>query len=157
MGSQAEATRLFVSHAAEHVTDGAGAIGCVGLAPETEGNFYVSIFLSIEPTDFTNQRLVFDAASSTPERSKAFYVRAYDEHGNIVMSWQSWSGALSAEAQEFSLTPPDDAGPLEWEPNRIEDQDRSHVTRLEFITGTGEKNVYFNATVDNVRAVPAAQ
>lgn len=156
MGRQLEATKLFVSHAAEHVTEGAGAVGAVSLAPEgTSGNTYISIYLPIEPTDFTAQSLVFNAATSTPDLSKAFYVRGYDLSGNIVISWSSWSGELGPEAREFALSPLSDSGGLTWEPQRIQDDDRSDVTRLEFITGTGEKGAYFNVTVDNVRAVPA--
>ena len=153
MRSQIEETKLFVSHAAEHVTEGAGAVGAVSLAPDTPGNTYVSIYLSIEPTDFTGRALVVDAASSTPERSQAFYVRGYAEDGDMVLSWQSWEGRLTAEAQQFTLTPGADSSGLRWEPQRVEDDDHSAVVRLEFITGTGEKDVYYNATVDNVRVV----
>jgi len=149
---QAEGTKLFVSFAADHVTEGAGAIGAVSLAPDAPGNTYLSIYLPIEPIDFTDRALVFDAASSTPDRSRALYVRAYDERGNIVMSWQSWDGRLATEAQQFTLVPGEDSSGLKWEPQRIESEDRSAVVRLEFITGTGEDNVYFNLTVDNVRA-----
>ncbi|MBD3292998.1 MAG: hypothetical protein GF393_08750 [Armatimonadia bacterium] len=153
MGPQSEETKLFVSHAAEHVTEGAGAIGAVSLAPDTPGNTYVSIYLSIEPTDFTDRALVVDAASSTPERSKAFYVRGYAEDGDMVLSWQSWEGRLTAEAQQFALVPGADSSGLRWEPQRVEDDDHSEVVRLEFITGTGEKDVHYNVTVDNVRVI----
>lgn len=153
MGAQIEETKLFISHAAEHVTEGAGAIGAVSLAPDTPGNTYVSIYLDIEPNDFSDRALIVDAASSTPERSKAFYVRGYAEDGDMVLSWQSWEGRLTAEAQQFTLTPGADSSGLRWEPDRVEDDDHSEVVRLEFITGTGEKDVYYNATVDNVRVV----
>jgi len=156
MGNNYDESKLFLSHAAEHVTEGVAAIGAVTRSAEdAKGNVYLSINLPIEPTDFTGRALAFDVASSTPERSQAFYVRAYDEFGSMVMSWQSWSGELTAEAQQFVLTPGTDAHGLAWEPNRVQTDDLSAVTRLEFITGTGEKGVYFNVTVDNVRAVPA--
>ena len=157
MGRQAEDSKLFLSHAAEHVMEGVAAIGGASFAPDTPGNFYLSIYLPIEATDFTDAALVFDAATSTPEHSKALYVRAYDEYGNTVMSWQSWDGRLGPQAQQFTLTPGEDAAGLVWEPDRIENKDRSAVTRLEFITGTGDRDAYFNVTVDNVRVAPAAQ
>lgn len=155
MGNQAEASKLFLSYAAEHVTEGVAAIGGVSFAPDTPGNFYLSIYLPIEPTDFSDRALAFDAASSTPELSRALYVRGYNEAGNIVMSWNSWDGRLTTEAQTFTLTPGEDSAGLRWEPGRVASDDRSAVTRLEFITGTGAKDVYFNMTVDNVQVLPA--
>jgi hypothetical protein len=158
MGDQYEHSKLFISRAAEHVTQGAGAVGAVTRSPEdATGNVYISVYLPIEPTDFTERAIAFDAASSTPERSKALYVRGYDEFGSIVMSWQSWTGEMSSEATEFVLAPETDRQGLSWEPNRIQSEDRSAVTRLEFITGSGEKGVYFNMAVDNVRAVSVPQ
>ncbi|MGI5819065.1 MAG: hypothetical protein ACOX9R_13330 [Armatimonadota bacterium] len=156
MGRQLDESKLFVSHAAEHVTEGAGAVGAVSFSPEdATGNTYISLHLPIEPTDFTERALLFDATSSTPERSRALYVRGYDSRGSMVLSWMTWAGALDAEARSFRLTPGDDADGLSWEPGRIEAEDRSEVIRLEFITGTGERGVHFNLVVDNVRAVTA--
>ncbi|MFO8079440.1 MAG: hypothetical protein R6V07_03945 [Armatimonadota bacterium] len=152
MGSGYDESKLFLSHAAEHVTEGAAAIGAVSRSPEdAQGNVYVSVFVPIEPTSFTDRALVFDGATSTPDRSQALYVRGYDESGRMVMSWMSWEGQLSAEVRQFRLVPEVD-GALRWEPGRIEADDRSAVTRIEFITGTGEKGVYFNVTIDNIRA-----
>jgi len=152
MGRQLEETRLFVSHAAEHVTEGIGAVAIYGHAPaDAAGNVYISIYLSIEPADFTDRALLFHAATSTPEQSKALYVRGYDADGDCVMSWSSWRGELAA-ASEFRLVAGGDTGTLTWEPGRIGSPDRSEVVKLEFITGTGEKDVDFNLIVDNVRA-----
>lgn len=153
LGRQLDETRLFVSHAAEHVTEGAGAVGIYGHAPaDAAGNVYISIYLFIEPADLTERALLFHAATSTPEQSKALYVRGYDADGQCVMSWLSWRGELTATASEFRLVAGGDTGTLTWEPGRIENPDRSGVVRLEFITGTGEKDVDFNLVVDNVRA-----
>jgi hypothetical protein len=158
MGDGSEMSRLFLSHAAEHVTQGVAAIGIVSRSPESAtGNSYASVFLTIEPTDFTDRALVFDAASSTPDLSEALYVRGYDDNNDIVMSWQSWDGRLATGAQQFALIPDMDSGGLVWEPNRIEDDDRSEVVRLEFITGAHDPGVVFNMTVDNIRVAPATQ
>jgi hypothetical protein len=140
------------------VTQGVAALGIVSRSPESAtGNSYASVFLTIEPTDFTDRALVFDAASSTPDLSEALYVRGYDDNNDIVMSWQSWDGRLATTAQQFALTPGADSSGLVWEPNRIEDDDRSEVVRLEFITGAHDPGVIFNMTVDNIRVAPATQ
>lgn len=152
MGRQLEESKLFVSYAAEHVTEAVGAVGLFSRSPEgATGNTYISIVLPIEPTDFTGRTLVFDAASSTPELSRALYVRAYDASGSCVLSWSSWSGELMSEAAEFRLAAGEDDGTLTWEPGRVEVDDHSEVVKLEFITGTGAKGVIFNIAVDNVR------
>ena len=151
MGGGLDESKLFISHAAEHVTEGAGAIGASSRSPEdAPGNVYLSINLPIEPTDFTDRALVLDAATSTPEHSRAFYVRGYDAAGRMVMSWMSWDGRLASEAQQFRLTPGEDSDGLRWEADRIRGE-RSSVVRLELITGTGAKGVRFNVIADSVR------
>jgi len=156
MGTQLEERKLFISFAAEHVTEGVGALGLFGRSPEgATGNTYISIDVPIEPTDLTGKALVFDASSSTPDLSRAFYMRAYDATGNCVLSWNSWNGELTSEASEFRLAPSEDFGTITWEPGRVESADHSEVVKLQFITGTGAKGVVFNIAVDNIRAVDA--
>jgi hypothetical protein len=153
MGSGYDESEFFLSHAAEHVTEGVAAIGAVSRAPEdATGSTYVSFMVSIEPTDFTEQSLVFDAASSTPGQSKGFYVRGYNEAGRIVLSWMTWSAKLPEEAATVHLTPGADGDGLAWEPGRVESEDHSAVTRLEFIVGTREPGAHFNLIIDSIRA-----
>ncbi len=156
LGSQLEERKLFISYAAEHVTEGVGAIGLFGRSSEgATGNTYISIDVPIEPTDLTGRALVFDASSSTPELSRAFYVRAYDASGLCALSWNSWNGELTSEASEFRLVPGADFGTISWEPGRVEVDDHTAVVRLQFITGTSAKGVVFNLAVDNIRAADA--
>ncbi|MFP4249402.1 MAG: hypothetical protein ACLFU7_07065 [Armatimonadota bacterium] len=153
MGAGYDESRLFLSHAAEHVAEGAAAIGAVSRAPEdATGSTYVSFMVNIEPTDFTEQALVFDAASSTPGQSKGFYVRGYNEAGAMVLSWMTWSAELPEEVATIHLTPGADGDGLAWEPGRIESDDHSAVTRLEFIVGTREPGAHFNLIIDSIRA-----
>ena len=70
LGRQLDETRLFVSHAAEHVTEGAGAVGIYGHAPaDAAGNVYISIYLFIEPADLTERAR--PRRDLNPEQSKA--------------------------------------------------------------------------------------
>lgn len=155
-GRQLEEAKLFVSYAAEHVTEGVGAIGACARSPEGgTGNTYISIDIPVEQTDLTGRALVFDAATSTPDLSRALYVRAYDASGNCVLSWLSWEGELTSEAREYCLVPGKGFGTIKWEPGRVELDDHSQIVKLQFITGTGSKGVVFNFTVDNVRLADA--
>ncbi len=155
-GRQLEEAKLFISYAAEHVTEGAGAIGACARSPEgATGNTYISIDIPIEQTDLTGRALVFDAATSTPDLSRALYVRAYDASGNCVLSWLSWDGELTSEAREYRLAPGEGFGTMKWEPGRVELDDHTQIVKLQFITGTGSKGVVFNFTVDNVRVADA--
>ncbi len=158
LGGDREGSELHVTYAAEHVTEGVGGIMVIGHSPaDADGNTYVAFDLVIEPTDFTEQCLLFDATTTTHDRSKALYVRGFDADGDCVLSWASWQGELQAQMRGFALSPGEGAGTIHWEDQRIESEDRSAVTRLRFITGTHEKGVDFTLIVDNVRvgeAVP---
>jgi len=144
-------TLLVIARAAEYVTEGAGSIRISSRSPEdATGNSYVSFDLQIEPTDFTNRTLIFDAGTTMPETSGALYVRGYDEYGSCVLSWQNWAHPLEEGMKRFEAVP-EQSGQLKWEPQEIENDDHSAVVRLRFYTGTHEAGTEFAMYVDNIR------
>jgi len=132
--------------------EGAGALRLYGTSPAGhDGNSYLSARVTIPPTDFGGQALVFDAASSTPAESQALYVRGFDAEGTCVMSWTSWNGQLKAEMQSFTLHPRLPGGGIAWEPDFVKSDDLSAVTSFVFFTGTHNAGVEFNMVLDNIR------
>lgn len=151
-GRRSSDTLLVIGRAAEWVTEGAGSIRISTTSPEdATGNSYVSFDMSIEPTDFTDCALLFDAATSTPEQSKALYVRGYDEYGSCVLSFKDWSGPLATQMKTFAVYPGRSSQGLTWEPHEIDSDDRSAVVKLRFYVGTHDPGVNFSLYVDNVR------
>jgi len=157
-GEDREDTLLVIARAAEYVTEGAGSIRIGGHSPaDATGSTYCAIDLKIAPTDFTGRTLVFDAGSTLPVETQTLYVRAFDEAGDCVLSWQSWSNPLTEQMKTLVLTPGEDSAGLKWEPKVAVGDDRSAVVRLRFFTGTRVPDADFNLYVDNIRvAAPHA-
>jgi len=132
--------------------EGAAALRLYGTSPAGhDGNSYLSARVTMPPTDFDGQALVFDAASSTPAESQALYARGFDAEGTCVMSWTSWNGQLRAEMQTFTLHPRLPSGGLAWETDKIESDNRTAVTSLVFYVGTHNAGVEFDMILDNIR------
>ncbi|MBD3293414.1 MAG: hypothetical protein GF393_10855, partial [Armatimonadia bacterium] len=134
--------------------EGDAAVRLFGTSPANrDGNSYLSVLATIEPTDLSGRALVFDAASTTPEESEALYVRAYDAEGTCVLSWTSWDGQLSDQKRTFTLHPGLPGDGLSWEPASVRTDDRSAVTSLVFYVGTHNAGVDFDMVLDNIRTV----
>ncbi|MGD9495045.1 MAG: FG-GAP-like repeat-containing protein [Armatimonadota bacterium] len=154
-GKEREGTLLVIARAAEYVTEGWGSIRIGGHSPaDATGSTYCAIDLTIPPTDFTDRALVFDAGTTLPVQTQTLYARGFDEAGNCVLSWQSWSNPLAEQMKTFVLVPGRDSSGLKWEPDVAVSDDRSAVVRLRFFTGTRAADADFNTYIDNIRVAP---
>ena len=47
--------------------------------------------------DLSKEALRFDISSSTPEKSRALYIRCFDAQNKCVASWKTWSSPVTTE------------------------------------------------------------
>lgn len=148
-------TKLETATAPADVVEGTGSLHASSVSPaDATGNTYLSVVFSTPPADTTGRALVFEAWSSTPEKSLAFYVRGYDAEGTCVLSWLSWAGLLKAEPQTFTLVPGMLNDGMAWEPAMVKSADRSAVVRWEIYTGTHDPGVAYDMFLDHLRLEP---
>jgi hypothetical protein len=123
---------------------------------EGEGSLhsYLDLSIALDGVDLTKQALLFDAWTSTPDNTRALYVRAYNSAGDCVLSFLNWGGPLGAEKTSFELSK-GFGDRVAWEPKMVESDDLSSVTRLRFYVGTGAKGVPFDLYLDNIRIAPS--
>lgn len=145
-------SKLQLNTDPKQVTEGKGSVHALSVAPkDATGNTYLSVLLTTAPVDMRGKALVFDAWSSTPDKSKALYVRGYNAKGECVLSWMSWAGPLKGQPVTFTCAPSLSGSGLGWEPAMVKNPDRSAVVKWEFYTGTGEAGAAYDLYLDNLR------
>jgi len=153
--SRQSAKRFTTTASGEgNTVDGTGAMHFgATTAAVSEGNQYFGIMVPLpEPTDLSQRRFVFHARTNHPGNTAAFYVRAYNKGENKpAWSFTSWNASLSAQWREFCLQPGLSLGGLTWEPKVVEDRVATAIDRIEFIIGSGERNVPVDVLLDNAR------
>ena len=136
-----------------NTTDGGGAIHLEGISPEGKGNKYFGVSVSLtKPVDLTQRRVLLDARTASPENTKAFYVRCYNQ-GETKPAWSfhSWDGLLQRGWHTFSFQTclsPD--GP-NWESSVVENRVADRVDRIEVIIGTAGDGKKVDVLLDQVR------
>jgi len=132
-----------------------GSLRASSVSPaDAPGNTYLSVVLTTPPADTTGMALVFEAWTSTPEKSLALYARGYDAAGTCVLSWLSWAGLLGAERKTFTLVPGMLNDGMAWEPGMVKSPDRTAVVKWEVYTGTHDPGVAYDLYLDNLRLEP---
>ena len=88
-----------------NVTEGGGALHLTATATAAEGNHYFGVIVPLpEPRDLTPSRIVFDARTTQPATTQAFYVRLYNQgESQPAWSYNSWSSQLKTEWRTFTL------------------------------------------------------
>ena len=151
-GARFPQANLEVNTDAAYISQGEGSLHLSAVSPgNATGNSYLSVELSIPPTDMTKQALIFDAWSSEPEKSRALYVRGFDAEGACVLSWASWNSPVGGEKVTVDLFPGRASQGLGWEPDVVKGASRAAVTRLRFFTGTHDPDTPFDLYLDNIR------
>lgn len=136
------------------ISEGKGSLHISSVsAAGAAGNTYLSVDVPIAPLSLVDKRVLFDAWSSTPETSKALYLRAYAADGKCVASWLNWDGLLKPEKTVFDLPVGWSGETLAWEQSMVEADTSNPVVLLRFYVGTGEKGAAFDLYVDNIRTV----
>ena len=153
--SRQRAKRFTTTASGEGNTiDGSGAMHFgATTAAEAEGNQYFGVMVPLpEPTDLSRRRLVFHARTNHPGTTAAFYVRAYNKGvSKPAWSFNSWSGLLTDQWREFCIQPGLSLAGLTWEPKVVEDRVATAIDRIEFIIGSGERDVPVDVLLDNAR------
>ena len=148
--------RLEVVNGKDESTDGDGAILFGGHTPTAEGSKYFGIMVPLgSPVDIRERALTFDARTPTPDTTKAFYVRLYNEgESKPAWSFNSWNQQLKEGWRSFTLQHGLCVDGLAWERGLVEDRVADKVDRVEFIIGTRADDADVLAVVDNLRFVP---
>ncbi len=135
-----------------HTTDGGGALHLQARSTTAQGNHYFGVMVPLpEPIDLRNVRLTFDARTSHPGATRAFYVRCYNrDEAKPAWSFQSWSGQLRETWRTFSLQSGLSWEGLSWEPSVVGDRTPDRVDRIEFIIGTPDDETHLDVLLDRV-------
>jgi len=144
--------KLEVNGDAAYLSEGQGSLHLSATSPaDATGNSYLSVELTIAPTDMSKQALIFDAWSSQAENSRALYVRGYDQKGACALSWATWSSPVTVAKTTVDLYPGRSAKGLGWETDVAGEGDRTAVVKLRIYTGTHDPGKPFDLYLDNIR------
>jgi len=117
----------------------------------TTRSYYVGAMIAVSPFDCKGKSVVFDVWTTTPQRTKALYVRCYDEKHRIVGSWSNWSFSSGTNGpRTIRLQRGLDLGGMRYEEKLIRSPS-TIIRAVEFIMGAREPNVEFDLIVDNLR------
>ena len=121
------------------------------------GNTYLGVMVRLpEPVNFVKRAMRFDAWTTEPENTRAFYVRGYDRDGGTALSWATWSSPVRGDQKhEIELIPAISLPGMAWEATVATSEQRHEIVRLEFIIGTNRRGVPYDIFLDNVRLVPS--
>lgn len=156
--SSLPATKLEVVADRKYVSEGSGCWHLSSVSPaDAKGNTYLSMIVTAPAVDMRGKSLQFEAATSTPDETKALHVRGYNAAGQPVLSWLNWGGPLQARVQTFELTPGLSDGQMAWEPGYVKSGDRSAIVRWEFYVGTGRPGAAYDLYLDNLRVTPSTR
>lgn len=123
-------------------------------ATATAGKDVVTYFSWRMPftADLAGRTLRFTAETSTPELTKAFYVRGYNAKGECTLSYMSWQGLLGKAPKEFILVPGQNSEGLVWEKAVAKAAGDPKLATLEFYIGTrGNAGKTFDGKIGNIR------
>ncbi|MGD9518145.1 MAG: PQQ-binding-like beta-propeller repeat protein [Armatimonadota bacterium] len=137
-----------------YVTEGTQALRLWGeVSPEAKGNSYLGVRIDLAgPVDLRRKLILLDAATSTPEVTRAMYLRAYDDKGRRALSYVNWNSPLGSTPRTFQFVPGLGGGGFTWEPKEITpDADRTRVVAFELLIGTPDPGVTMDAFFDNLR------
>jgi len=134
------------------VTEGKAAMRMVAKTTEQkEGSKYTSVVVTVEPFRMKDHLLLMDVGTTTPDRTRGFYVRLRDAKGKIVASWSTWRlRAKRGEPKRVRLQQGLNLDGMGYEKRIVEAPD-ALVKTIEIIMGTRDPNVEFDLVVDNVR------
>lgn len=156
--SSVPATKLEMAQDRKYVSEGSGCWHLSSVSPrDAQGNTYLSLVVTTASMDMRGKSLQFEAATSTPDETKALYVRGYNAGGQPVLSWMSWAGPLQAAVQTFELTPGVSDNLMGWEPGYLKSDDRSAVVRWEFYVGTAKPGAAYDLYLDNLRVTDSTR
>lgn len=150
-GAKLPRTRLTVNTNDAYVSEGHGSLHLESFSLAEDRVVYLSVDLRLKPVNLSDGILTFDAWTSDPVVTKAFYVRGYDSAGKCVLSWLSWGGLLHSQRRRFTLVPGSTAARLKWEPYMLQSPDLSAVSKLRFYVGTKLGSSRVDLYLDNVR------
>lgn len=154
-GEKAPDARLELNTDRPFVSEGSGSVHAQATAPaDAAGTSYIGFRIPVVPLRLADQAIAFDAGSSRPATTLAFYARGLNAQGKIVLGWTSWSNPLTTKGKTFILVPGRHSHGMAWEKDRIEAPGEA-VTALEFIAGCTAPGRAFDLYVDHVRVVPA--
>jgi hypothetical protein len=142
----------------QFISEGRASILLKSVAPLDAGGqtSYIGFKVPVGPFVLDDQvTLTFDAWSSEPETTPAFYVRCLNAEGKIVAGWSSWRTPLGTKKQKFTLRRESEEK-LVWENNEMIVAPDDKVAFLEFIIGSRSEGMPYNLLVDNIHLVSSA-
>lgn len=147
----ASAQLEFVADAAL-MTEGKAVMRMVAkTTDQKEGSKYTSVVVTVEPFRMKDHLLLMDVATTTPDRTRGFYVRLRDAKGQIVASWSTWGlRAKSGKPKRFRFQQALSLDGMGYEKRIVEAPDALAKT-IEIIMGTRDPSVEFDLVVDNIR------
>ncbi|MBR2642135.1 MAG: hypothetical protein IKD46_03310 [Lentisphaeria bacterium] len=100
--------------------------------------------------DLSKEALRFDISSSTPEKSRALYIRCFDAQNKCVASWKTWSSPATAKTATVILAAEHNSHGLEWEPEMVKSASKT-FTKIEFIIGhRGKAGTVYDAKFSKI-------
>ena len=110
------------------------------------------------PVDLRNRTLSFKAASETPEKILAFYVRAFGSNPKKPdASFNKYSAFFkNQDPMQFQIRAQKNLPPLSWEPAVVTGQAPDAVTKLQILVGTRSANSPIQLTLSDLQLSDAA-
>ena len=100
--------------------------------------------------DLAKQAIKFSISSTTAEKTRALYVRCYDQQNKCVASWKTWTAPISGKPQVLTFAAGHNRHGLEWEAHMVQSAG-TVFAKIEFIIGhKGVAGTVYDARISNI-------